>query len=148
MKNVPPNGPTETKPQDAATARIFQEFCTTYADCMTPDVTDEQWDQVSKIRKLEWKADRPISLADAAKCYGQMAINYNEFRANMIQRLHKAFPDAGILATPAREMSVALYLHIPDAPGLRQAVEAFVSRGFKADTIEWEEDGTLYCWWD
>lgn len=148
MNNVSPNELSQRKPQDAATRRICEEFREAYADCMTQELTDEVWEQVSRVRKLEWKADQPISLADAVKCYGQMATSYNEFKPGVLKSLQKAFPDAGITVTPSREFSVAVYLHIPDAPGLRQEVEAFITRRFRADTIEWEEDGTLHVWWD
>jgi hypothetical protein len=131
-----------------AAPRIFREFRKAYADCMQAELTNEEWEKVAQIRQLEWKADAPLSLADAARCYGQMATSYNEFRPGMIKSLHKQFPDAGIQVTAAREYSVAAYLHVPDAPGLRQKVEAFVLRRFKADSVEWQADSSLRCWWD
>jgi len=62
--------------------------------------------------------------------------------------LQKAFPDCGIEVTPAREYSVAIYLHVPDKNGLRQRVENFVHDKFQADSISWQRDGALYVWWD
>ena len=61
MKNVSPSVSFGSRPLDATTRRIFEEFRTTYADCLVSDWTDEQWQRISKIRRLEWKADQPIS---------------------------------------------------------------------------------------
>ena len=73
---------------------------------------------------------------------------YNEFDPKVLAGLLQAFPTAGIEVTPAREASVAVYLHVPDATGLQKQVEMFVRNCFRADEVSWRDEGTLRCWWD
>ena len=129
-------------------AYVLREFRKSYADCLDPSMSDETFWRAAPVRRLTWKSDRRITLSEAVRCYGQMATNYNEFQPEMIGMLHKAFPDAGIQVTPAREYSVAVYLHVPNTPGLRQQVELFATSHFLADEVWWDSDDTLRCWWD
>jgi len=64
-----------------------------------------------------------------------MSHGYNLYRPHMIPHLWSAFHRDKIEVTPAREYSVAIYLHVPDAPGLRQRVEAFCNGHFNADVV-------------
>lgn len=117
-----------------------------YADAILDDMTESQWQEAAAKRELMWRGERQ-PLADVAEQYAQLnRYGYNEFRRDTIQKLADAFPNAGIEATPAREYSVAIYLHIP--AGLRQEVRAFVEKNFEADEIDYEEDGSLRIWWD
>ena len=90
-------------------------------------------------RQLEWRCGRKIPLKDASVCYSTIVDGYNEFQPNMIADLHDAFPNCGIEATPARERSVAIYLHIPvldpEEQPLRKRVERFVRANFNADEV-------------
>ena len=70
------------------------------------------------------------------------------YHPRMISDLHKSFADDGIEATPVREYSVGIYLHVPDKPGLRKRVERFVRANFQADEVSWQDSGTLRVWWD
>jgi hypothetical protein len=127
---------------------VLREFRTTYADCMVRRLTPAVWRRVAQKRRLQWKSDIRLSLPDAALCYGQMKTNYNLFEPRFIADLAEAFPDADITVTPAREYSVAVYLHVPDVADLRQRVEQFVNERFSADEVLWQTPETLLCWWD
>ena len=129
-------------------ASIIREFRTVYADAVVECLTETAWQKAAKERALEWKSDHRIPLEDAAVCYGQIVHGYNEFQPHMIADLNAAFADCGIEATPAREFSVGIHLHIPDKPGLRKGVEQFVRKHFEADVVSWEDTGTLHIWWD
>ena len=129
-------------------SQVKQEFRITYADAVIPDMTDAQWSEAERIRRLTWKSPHRLSLANAAKCYGQMATTYNEFHSGLLYDLKSAFGNDGIQVTPAREYSVAVYLHIPDHDGLRQRVESFVRERFNADNVDWVDTETLRVWWD
>lgn len=134
--------------QMSVTESVMREFGTTYADATLPNMSDAQWQVAASKRRLTWKSPHRLSLSDAVKCYGQIAVNYNEFHAGLIRAFHCAFRDDGIQVTPAREMSVAIYLHVPNAGDLRSRVESFCRERFNADDVDWTEDGTLRCWWD
>ena len=126
----------------------MREFRKTYADAIIADMTDAQWQIATRQRRLTWKSPHRLSLADAVACYDQMANTYNEFHAGLIRALHCAFRDDGLTVTVAREMSVAVYLHVPDAGDLRSRVETFAHERFGADEVNWTKPGTLRCWWD
>ena len=129
-------------------ASIIKEFRTVYADAVAPCLTKAAWQEVAQKRTLKWQSERRIPLQDAAVCYAAIVDGYNEFQPQVIADLHTAFADCGIEATPAREYSVAVYLHIPDNPGLRKRVEGFVRANFQADLVSWQDSGTLHVWWD
>ena len=129
-------------------ASIIKEFRTVYADAVVECLTEAVWQEVAARRQLEWRSERRIPLQDAAVCYAQILHGYNEFQPHMIADLHAAFADCGIEATPAREYSVGVYLHVPDNPGLRKRVEGFVRASFQADLVSWQDSGTLHVWWD
>ena len=141
---------TSQPPPDASkdAMQIMEEFRRAYADCMIADMSDEDWREAVQVRQLTWKASHDLPLAAAVRCFDQMACNYNEFEPAMIAELARAFPDAGITLTPAREYSVAIYVHVPNARGLRQRVQRFAAEHFHADEISWENEETLRCWWD
>ena len=77
-----------------------------------------------------------------------MSHGYNLYRPHMIPILWGKFCRNKIEVTPAREYSVAIYLHVADRPGLRQRVEAFCNEHFEADIVEWVDEDTLHIWWD
>lgn len=129
-------------------ASIIKEFREVYADAVAPCLTDAAWQEAAQKRTLEWQSDRRIPLPDAAVCYAAIIDGYNEFQPHMIADLYAAFADCGIEATPGREYSVAVYLHVPDKPGLRKRVEGFVRTNFHADVVSWQGSGTLHVWWD
>ena len=129
-------------------ASIIDEFKKVYADAVVECLTEAVWQDVVTRRQLEWRSECRIPLRDAAACYAQIVHGYNEFQPQMIADLHTAFADCGIEATPAREYSVAVYLHVPDKPGLRKRVERFVRANFQADEVSWQDSGTLRVWWD
>ena len=129
-------------------ASIIEEFRTVYADAVVECLTNEAWEEAAQKRTLKWQSERRIPLQDAAVCYAAIVDGYNEFQPQVIADLHTAFADCGIEATPAREYSVAVYLHIPDNPGLRKRVEGFVRANFQADLVSWQDSGTLHVWWD
>ena len=116
------------------------KFKEVYADAQGDDRTFEE---TEKIRSLTWKGER-ASLADVAKLYATIRLGYNNFSYGMIPHLLAEFPE-GIDATPAREYSVAIYLH--PTPDLADKLELFVRKHFDADEIDWDES-TLRVWWD
>ena len=127
---------------------VMNEFREAYADAVNEWESREEWKALDARRQLTWKASRRIPLANAAQAYFQMAHGYNAFRPYMIPQLFSAFFTDKIQVTAAREYSVAIYLHIPEKPGLRERVEAFVNEHFEADIVEWSDPGTLRIWWD
>lgn len=128
---------------------IIKEFKAVYADAVVECLTDEAWEEAARKRTLEWQSNRRIPLQDAAACYATIVEGYNAFQPHMIADLHAAFADSGIEATPAREYSVAVYLHVPNKPELRKRVERFVQANFQADLVSWQDDGEmLHVWWD
>lgn len=129
-------------------ADIIDEFKTAYADAVVECLTNEAFEEASRIRQLQWKAALRISLKDAADCYATILHGYNEFQPSMMADLHSEFADCGIEVTPVREYSVGVYLHVPDKPGLRKRVEGFVQAKFKADCVTWQDSETLHVWWD
>lgn len=148
-------GATARKPRQSRsvsrvqqTSLAMQRFRRAYADAVIPDMTDAQFCEAVRVRQLTWKCKYRLPLADAVECYDQMAGSYNEFHAGLVRALHCAFRDDGIQATPAREMSVAIYLHVPNTGDLRSRVASFCCEHFNADDVDWTEDGILRCWWD
>jgi len=126
----------------------MREFRITYADAVIPDMTDAQWSKAAGVRRLTWQSPHRVSLAEAVACYAQMESTYNAFDPELLHDLNAAFGTEGIQVTPAREYSVAVYLHVPNTSDLRQRVETFVRERFNADDVGWTEPGTLRCWWD
>ncbi len=117
---------------------------TVFADsCMPANWTEADWQEASKVRQLRWRGDR-MTLAEAAKAFSEFTDGYNEFNYTLLEKLDAAFPGE-IEITPARESSVAVYLHIPD--NLKERVEHFVAEHFSADEVDFE-DGLLRIWWD
>lgn len=139
---------TRNQPTSERVADVLREFRITYADATSPDLSETAWGNALLKRRLEWRAGRRISLSQAARCYSQIHGTYNEFRPSMVADLCGAFSGDGITVTAAREYSVALYLHVPDRPTLRERVEEFVREHFVADEISWDDSGTLRIWWD
>ena len=129
-------------------ASIIAEFRVVYADAVVECLTEAAWEEAARKRTLEWRSERRIPLQDAAVCHAQIVDGYNEFRPRMISDLHKSFDDCAIEATPAREYSVGIYLHVPNKPGLRKRVERFVKAHFLADVVRWQDNETLHVWWD
>jgi len=127
---------------------VMRAFRTVYADALITDFSEAEWAKVARKRRLTWQSEQRLSLADAFRCYNQMADTYNEFRPSLLRRLLKAFPDDGIEVTAAREYSVAVYLHVPDVGDLRERVHRFADERLKADVVAWTEPGVLRCWWD
>lgn len=127
---------------------VLREFREVYADAVADWNSAEEWDSLARRRSLTWEAARQIPLANASWCYAQIADGYNEFQPHMIPHLWAMFHNDGIEVTAAREYSVAISLHIPDDPGLRQRVETFVNEHFDADIATWVDDETLRIWWD
>ena len=143
------------KRMTTATEKTFEHV---YADAVIHDMTDEQWEAASKQRQLNWHGER-MPLSEAAELYSTICDGYNKFRPEMFGMLQTEFPDAGIEVTPAREFSVAIYLHIPDA--FKDRVKSFVLKHLSADEVdtvtrftclqpgEAELDGeALRIWWD
>lgn len=135
-----------------ALEQVKGEFRTVYGTCCGG---------VYETEKMVWRSPLRLSLAEAIKCYGQMKETYNEFKPALLRRLLKAFPNHGIEVTPAREYSVAVYLHIPDVEGLRARVREWIEKNWGADEVHWmaptsatglvfahSEGKTLRCWWD
>ena len=144
---------TATHPINLA---MFREV---YADAVCDGMpTEDDY----KLRSLHWHGPR-VSLAEAAELYAEID-SYNEFRHDMIAKLAAQFPHDGIEATPAREYSVAVYLHFPTSfvtDVLKRDVRRFVEENFKADEIDTVtkfsclQDGedelngeALRIWWD
>ncbi|KKL03904.1 hypothetical protein LCGC14_2621470 [marine sediment metagenome] len=140
-----------------ATEPNLVKFRQVYADAVENDLSDETQ---YKTRSLYWHGPR-IPLAEAAELYAQIEDGYNEFEHDAIARLAAEFPDAGIEVTPAREGSVAIYLHIPADSTVMERVWAFCSEKLAADEIdvvtkftclqdgETELEGeALRIWWD
>jgi len=136
-----------------ATASL-DKFRQVYADAVT--TTYPVTNEAMKTRQLYWHGER-IPLSEAAEAYALISQGYNEFKPNMLAKLLKAFPD-GIEVTPAREASVAVYLHLLTLP---RDVKLFVDKHFNADEVdvvdhftclqdgEVELDGeALRIWWD
>jgi hypothetical protein len=147
-KQRPVEGHVMAATEDSTVRQVMDEFRTTYADSLDAHMSQAQWWRAEKVRRLNWQSPHRIALADAVRCYVQIDGGYNEFDPTMIGDLHDAFRDDGIQVTPAREYSVAIYLHVPDVVGLRLRVELFVRTHFRADEVSWQDEGTLRCWWD
>ncbi len=141
------------------TTASLDKFRQVYADAVIRDMTDEQCKVAVKERQLHWHGER-ITLAEAAEIYATICQGYNEFKPNMLKRLLVVCPDVGIEVTPAREGSVAVYLHIPTGRQ-QKSVEAWVKKMLNADEVdvvdhftclqdgEEELDGeALRIWWD
>ena len=122
------------------TMTTIDKFQEVYADAQGDDRTFEENE---KIRSLTWYGER-APLADVAPMYATIRPGYNEFDPSMIPHLLAEFPE-GIDATPAREGSVAIYLH--PTPDLAKKLETFVQEHLKADEVDWDET-TLRVWWD
>ena len=122
-----------------------EKFNQVYSDVVEDDTGERTpFEIASKARELRWKGDR-MPLADAAKLYASIS-SYNNFRPDMLTDLAEQFSDE-IEATPGRENSVVVYLHVP--AGLKDQVEEWVKDNFEADEIDWqEEEDTLRVWWD
>jgi hypothetical protein len=148
VPNAQVQPPTYKKPSRDATVQVLRDFLVTYADVIAPNRTPERWDLTERVRRLTWKSKHRITLADAVWCYGQIAVGYNEFQPAMLTELHRAFPDEDIQVTPARELSVAIYLHVPNRNDLWKRIETFVNEHFNADEVKWVTSDTLRCWWD
>ena len=114
-----------------ATRKTFEQA---FVDAIIPDMT---YEQSSKIRQLYWHGQR-IPLAKAVELFAKLTGGYNEFTPDMLAKLQAEFPHAGIEVTPAREGSVAIYLHIPTctATNLKYMVRQFVIRHFNADEVD------------
>ena len=138
-----------------ATEKTFEQV---YADAVIPNMTEAQWTEAGKQRQLNWHGER-MPLAEAAVLYAKIVEGYNDFKPDAIAKLQAEFPDAGIEVTPARESSVAVYLHIPDE--FKERVEAFVREHLSANEVDtvtefsWMQPGeaqlkdkTLRVWWD
>jgi len=136
-----------------ATASL-EKFRQVYADAVTETQPTET---AMEIRELEWHGQR-MPLAEAAEAYATICDGYNKFEPYMLARLLEAFPDAGIEVTPAREFSVAVYLHIPTG---KEIVAAWVDQNLEADNVGFVthftclQDGeadlvgeALRIWWD
>ena len=136
------------QPNSEQVADLLREFRVTYADATSPDESEAARRGALLKRRMEWRAERQISLSQAKRCYAQIHYSYNEFRPAMIAALCRAFSGDGITVTAAREFSVAIYLHVPDQRGLRTRVEDFVRSVLQADAVAWTEPGTLRVWWD
>ena len=115
----------------------IQQFRMAYADRLVKPNR-----LVPADRVLRWKSKHRVSL-ELAACVCNEMLTYNEFRAELIDLLHKAFPDKDISVTLAREYSVAIYLHIPGYMGLQRKVERFVKKNLGADEISWYEDASM-----
>lgn len=127
---------------------VMKEFQEAYADTVNEWESHAEWKALDARRRLTWQRPRRIPLANASWIYSLMSHGYNLYRPHMIPHLWSAFHRYKIEVTPAREYSVAIYLHVPDRPGLRQRVEAFCKEHFEADVVERVDEGTLHIWWD
>ncbi len=114
---------------------VMKEFSEAYSDAVNDWTSPEEWTALDARRQLTWVASRRIPLSNASWLYSLMSHGYNLYRPHMIPHLWSAFHRDKIEVTPAREYSVAIYLHVPDAPGLRQRVEAFCNGHFNADVV-------------
>lgn len=125
------------------TATITDQFREAYADALehSTGTPDEM-----KRRNLNWRGER-VPLAEAAKMYA-LVPGYNKYSGEILTDLLAAFPEADIEATPGREYSVVVYLHIK--PELRADVLAWVANNWSADELDWDRDdsNTLRVWWD
>lgn len=120
----------------------LSKFRQVYADALGDG---RPFEETADLRSLRWRGER-TTLADAAKMFAEIRFGYNEFSPNMLAGLLAAFPE-GIEATPAREYSVAVYLH-PLTPDIREELKAFVLSHFHADEVDWETETSLRVWWD
>ena len=136
---------------------LIEKFRQVYADAVKSDLSDEA---MYKKRSLHWHGER-VSLADAVEAFALIEDGYNEFNSETLAKLQTEFPDAGIEVTPAREGSVAVYLHIPAGKTLTDRVKAWIKRNLRADEIDIVtkfsclQDGeaelvgeALRVWWD
>jgi hypothetical protein len=154
-------------------AKPLGSFRQAYADAIIPYEDTPAFHaaqrEAMKHRDLKWHGER-IPLAQAASIFAELVDGYNAFRPDTLKDLLAAFPNDGIEVTPAREYSVAVYLHIPASEGfsLREQVEAFIREKLEADEIDWYDgicrlepgepgakvcdrtlaDAALRVWWD
>jgi len=120
-------------------------FATAYADAVIPDMTDDQWQEASKVRNLLWRGER-MPLTEAAILYEAIVDGYNEFKPLMLTELKSVFDGKGIEVTPAREHSVCVYLWIPDE--IKAEVLIWIVNNWNADEMDMQKDGSLRVWWD
>lgn len=139
------------------------KFRKVYADAVVPIsiLTQAEFnaamEQAGPERELAWHGER-MPLGEAAEQYAEIVDGYNDFKPNMLKDLAAAFPDNDIEVTPARESSVAVYLHIPTG---RQIVRAWIEQNLNADEVDFVtkfsclQDGevelvgeALRVWWD
>lgn len=118
----------------------LEKFQEVYADAMGDD---RSFEETCQVRSLKWLGERAL-LVDVAEMYATIKSGYNEFKPRMIRELCAAFPE-GVEATPAREYSVAIYLH--PRLDLVERLEIFVRDHFEADKVDWEKTN-LRVWWD
>lgn len=138
-----------------ATASMIDKFRQVYADVVEPTLP---YAEAYNRRSIYWHGER-VSLDDAFAAFALLKEGYNDFDSEVLMELIAAFPDAGIEVTPAREGSVAVYLHIPNK--FKARVKAFVLVHFLADEVgivtnfSCLQDGetelvgeALRVWWD
>jgi len=135
----------------ATQTTMLDKFRKVYADAVIPSSLDQaEWKAAMEVaydeRELRWMGEDRVSLADAAEMYACIENGYNEFQPNMLSDLNEAFADSDIEVTPARELSVTVYLHIPTE--LCKQVRIFVEQNFHADEVNWVKADTLQIWWD
>lgn len=106
-----------------------------YSDCNEQFPFDD--------RNLNFRAETPVSLAEAAEILGEaIPGGYNEFSAKLILKIQKVAPNCQVYM--AREGSVCLYLQgePEDLKKIRKM------KCLHVDECDFEPDGTLRLWWD
>lgn len=129
---------------------VERKFRKVYCDSLGQDFGTKMQDALNH-RELTWRHDARVSLSEAAALYALIP-KYNYFRGEMVGNLLTSFPDAGIEVVPAREYSVAMYLHIPEE--FRARVEQYIREQWGLDEMGWQAPlvgdvtGLLRVWWD
>lgn len=119
------------------TSEECKKFRQVYADLLaSPDMP---YDKALEIRELHWTGER-LCLADLVHLFGQLN-TVNEFDPNVFAQLHAAFFNSGIEATPGRDYSELVYLHISD--GFKTQVKDFVQQHFRASEVDWRDESIL-----
>lgn len=119
---------------------LEKEIRKTYADCQSPYASFEV---TSKIRRLDWKADEPVSGEDVREALNAACVSgYNEFDpVNVADAILTVDPEAKVYI--AREGSVCLYIKTEHKKMMIRALKDEM-----ADEQDIQNDGTIRFWWD
>lgn len=96
------------------------------------------------IRNLEYRCGTWMAPEDLVAQMRLVCPQYNQFHIGLVGKWLGLFP--GVEAQPAREHSVAIYLK--GDPNMLSKAAHEAKAAVHADTVDFQDDGTLRLWWD